>query len=257
LIAGAVGFALGWGGGLELVPRLHVDWRMVFDIGAIVAGIVTGMYLLGLLGGLALVFALVDAGYSYIRSLVTHDSYSILGWSAGDSPSRYLRQMGIGLLGGVASALMLSTLVTVGWRMFISVAGADQTEFAGGRRVLRSAANGLMAAVATWSAFFVPWAIASAIGNGSAEGWLRVGLVPAMGAGLFLGGLAALSRFGIRICLYQQGYLPPRSGRFLRQLVGRGIFIPEAGGYKFRHNLIRAHVGQLNDRDQSSEIVGE
>jgi len=193
---------------MVLRPRLHVDWRDIFDLRA------TG--------------------------------FSPLWWATGSTAAQDAEQALSVTLGILAAGLVFGGFFTIIGRAIKSAASADQAT-SSTRRVLRSAANGLTMTVVTWSLFLV-WGIIEQLSHDATVSQpLILGLVPSVCVGLYFGGLVALDRLTVRLYLYQKGDLPPRSSRFLRKIDGRGIMIPQEGGYKFRHKLIRECVSQLKD----------
>jgi hypothetical protein len=51
----------------------------------------------------------------------------------------------------------------------------------------------------------------------------------------------------VRLYLYQENYLPPRLGRFLGRIDGRGILVREGLGYTFRQDRIHEYVEHMKD----------
>ena len=244
VIGGAVG---GWfSEHMILRPRLHVNWRDIFDLRAIGKGAIRGAKIASALLGLLVAGTLFDELDLLVHGPVKHTDFSPLWWATGSTAAQGVQQALSVILGILAGGLVLGGFFTIIGRALKSAASADQAT-PSTRRVLRSAANGLTMTVVTWSLFLV-WGIIEQLSHDATVAQpLILGLVPSVCTGLYFGGLVALDRLGVRLYLYQKGDLPPRSGRFLRKIDGRGIMIPQGGGYQFRHKLIRECVSQLKD----------
>lgn len=167
-------------------------------------------------------------------------------WETGATPAEDAGQVALVILGAPPAGLFLGVLITVIGRSFRSAAEADQ-DIAATRRALRSAASGVQMTTAAWSLFLIMGAFDQLVNHESMTGWLLLGVVPSICVGLYFGGYAALDRLAVRLYLYQVNYLPRSIERFLDQIGGRGIIIREGLGYKFRHNLIRDYIRELDE----------
>lgn len=248
VIGAAAGFGVAiWKeGSFGLRPRLRVDWHDVFNPVALRRGAIRGVKIVSACVAVILAFLLASSAYGYVHGWISNHRYSMQWWDAGATPAEDAGQVALVILGAPAAGLFLGVLITVIGRSFRSAAEADQ-DIAVTRRALRSAASGVQMTTAAWSLFLIMGAFDQLVNHEPMTGWLLLGVVPSICVGLYFGGYAALDRLAVRLYLYQVNYLPRSIERFLDQIGGRGIMIREGLGYKFRHNLIRDYISELDE----------